>query len=109
VPIQPALTRGGLALPAWIASALSMLFGTGTRAALTGATAATLAGTAGLGPGSIPGIPDIFGGDGDRPRRRRRRRALTASDRADIAFVAGLLGPKAGKDFATIIGARTAT
>jgi len=95
-------------MPAWLASAMRLLFGTPTRAALTGATAGTLV------PGDLGGItdfPSIFGGGGDdgRPRRRRRRRALTASDRADIAFIAGLLGPKAGKDFATIIGTRTAT
>lgn len=40
-------------------------------------------------------------------RRRRRRRALTASDRADIAFVAGILGKVAGKEIAAIIAART--
>lgn len=40
-------------------------------------------------------------------RRRRRRRALTASDRADIAFIAGILGKPAGKDIAAIIAART--
>jgi len=40
-------------------------------------------------------------------RRRRRRRALTASDRADIAFIAGILGKAAGKDIAAIIAART--
>jgi len=40
-------------------------------------------------------------------RRRRRRRALTATDRADIAFVTGILGKTAGKEIAAIIAART--
>jgi len=57
----------------------------------------------GLAPG--PGFFGI-GGDG-RPRRRRRRRALTASDKADIAFIAGTLGDAAGRKFAMIVAART--
>jgi len=78
----------------------SAALGTPARAALTGL------GVGGLvsgGPG-IPGI-DLFP-DGRR-RRRRRRRALTASDRADIAFIAGLLGTTAGKNFALTIATRT--
>jgi len=49
----------------------------------------------------------IFGGDDDKPKRRRRRRALTASDKADIAFISGTLGKPAGRDFAMIVAART--
>jgi len=56
--------------------------------------------------GGIPFV-DIFPGGGGRRRRRRRRRALTASDRADIAFIAGLLGTTAGKNFALTIATRT--
>ena len=81
----------------------SLLFGTPARAALTGASIGALA------PGGIPGIdlfPDGGGGFGRR-RRRRRRRALTASDRADIAFIAGILGTSAGKSFALTIATRT--
>ncbi len=49
-----------------------------------------------------------FGGLEEEPKkRRRRRRALTASDRADIAFITGLLGPSAGKNFALTIATRT--
>lgn len=95
-------------MPAWLASAMRLLFGSPTRAALTGATAASLA------PGFLPDLPglgplgDFFGGDGaQRPRRRRRRRALTASDRADIAFLTGILGRPAGKELAVIIASRT--
>ena len=58
-----------------------------------------------LGGGGLPFV-DIFPG-GAKRRRRRRRRALTASDRADIAFIAGLLGTTAGKNFALTIATRT--
>ena len=86
-------------MPAWLASALRLLVGTPGRAFTTGGVAGTLA-----------GLVDPFGGDGDdRPRRRRRRRALTASDRADIAFIAGMLGQPAGRQFAMLIGSRTAS
>ena len=78
----------------------SAALGTPARAALTGT------GVGGLLAGGIPGV-DLFGGGGDRRRRRRRRRALTASDRADIAFIAGLLGTTAGKNFALTIATRT--
>jgi len=77
----------------------SAALGTPTRAALTGAGVGSLFG------GGIPGI-DLFPGGGGR-RRRRRRRALTASDRADIAFITGLLGTTAGKNFALTIATRT--
>ncbi len=88
-------------MPVWMLSALAMLrnlsVGTPGRAALTG-----------LGAGSL--LPEIglpgfgFGGD-DRPKRRRRKRALTASDRADIAFITATLGKPAGANFAAIIAA----
>jgi len=77
----------------------SAALGTPARAALTGAGVGSLFG------GGIPGV-DLFPG-GERRRRRRRRRALTASDRADIAFIAGLLGTTAGKNFALTIATRT--
>jgi len=47
----------------------------------------------------------FLGGDGSR-KRRRRRRALTASDKADIAFISGTLGKPAGRDFAMVVAAR---
>ena len=78
----------------------SAALGTPARAALTGAGVGSLRG------GGIPGI-DLFPDGGGRRRRRRRRRALTASDRADIAFIAGLLGTTAGKNFALTIATRT--
>jgi len=94
-------------MPPFIASALALLArGVGVgRGALVGTPAR--AGITGLGVGSL--IPDfgLFGGGGDgRPRRRRRRRALTASDRADIGFITGLLGKAAGKEFAVVISTR---
>ena len=93
-----------MALPGWVETALELM---------------TL-GTVDIGRPGSPAVrvgPVTFGGrPGDSARahplvhehkhRRRRRRALTASDRGDIAFIAGLLGPKAGKDFAVIIGAK---
>jgi len=92
-------------MPAWLVAALvaarAIVVGTPARAALTG-----------LGVGSL--APDIGfpsfgfgGGGGEKRRRRRRRRALTASDRADIAFITGLLGTTAGKNFALTIATRT--
>lgn len=86
-------------MPAWLIAAMAMLrtitVGTPGRAALTG-----------LGAGTF--LPDVgfpgFGGD-DKPRRRRRKRALTASDRADIAFITSTLGKTAGANFAAIIAA----
>jgi len=88
-------------MPAWLAAALiaarALVAGTPGRAAITG-----------VGVGSL--LPDLgipfFGGEG-KPKRRRRRRALTASDRADIAFITGLLGTTAGKNFALTIATRT--
>lgn len=89
-------------MPVWVTMALlaarNLVAGTPGRAALTG-----------LGAGSL--LPDFnipfIGGNGDKPKRRRRRRALTASDRADIAFITGLLGATAGKNFALTIATRT--
>ena len=79
----------------------SAALGTPLRAGLTGtAVGSQIAG------GGIPFV-DLFPGGGGGRRRRRRRRALTASDRADIAFIAGLLGTTAGKNFALTIATRT--
>jgi len=86
-------------MPAWLASAFRMLVGTPARAGLTGATVGTLV-------PDLPGI-DLFGADGAKPRRRRRRRSLTASDRADIGFITGILGQAAGKAFALTIASKT--
>lgn len=95
-------------MPAWLASALALLrsatIGGPGRALVTGAAA----GQAFSGP-LEEGAAAAFGGFpfGPRPTRRRRRRALTASDRADIAFIVGMLGPKAGKDFSIVIASRS--
>lgn len=69
--------------------------------AVTGAAAA-----ADIGPfsGTNFDLTSFFGGGA--PKRRRRRRALTASDKADIGFIAGVLGKPAGRDFAMIVAAR---
>jgi len=94
-------------MPAWIAAALVALRGLGPAAAR---------GAAGGGAflAAQEFIPGLFGGDGvdpvtgigQKPRRRRRRRALTASDRADIAFITATLGVPAGKAFAIQLAAR---
>lgn len=100
-------------MPAWLLAALALLAPTAIRggAAITRFAggrggAAALGGAAGLAAGGI-GIPGVDLFPDEKPRRRRRRRALTASDRADIAFITGLLGPGAGKNFALTIATRT--
>jgi len=97
-------------MAAWMIGALALLRGLGPRllpAVRRGALPAA-AGVAGgiLGNVGIPGV-DLFPDGAERPRRRRRRRALTASDRADIAFIESILGKAAGKSFAMIIATRT--
>lgn len=92
-------------MPVWIVAALTALRGLGPAAAR---------GAAGGGAflAAQEFLPDLFGGGngagpmGDKPRRRRRRRALTASDRADIAFITATLGVPAGKAFAIQLAAR---
>ena len=93
----------------WLVSAFAMLAAAGMglvrRAGVQRALVPAAAGVGGaLGIEALTGI--LPSPDGDRPRRRRRRRALTASDRADIAFIAGLLGPTAGRNFAITIATR---
>ena len=96
---MPPFVISALALLARAASATRTgLVGGPGRALLTGAGVGSLAG------GGIPGV-DLF--PDSKKRRRRRRRALTASDRADIGFITGLLGPTAGKNFAITIATRS--
>ena len=93
-------------MPAWLAAAVRLLVGSPIRALTTGAIAGAIPGFIGgaFGDGAVDPITGIV-----KPRRRRRRRALTASDRADIAFIAGMLGQPAGRQFAMLIGSRTAS
>ena len=98
-------------MPAWIASALRMLAAAGLFGAgqAVGGALGEIVGGEGVGQlTSGSRGPQIIEGVliPPHPHRRRRRRALTASDRADIAFIAGLPGKPAGKDFAVIIGAK---
>jgi len=92
-------------MPAFVLSALALLaratVGTRARALLTGGTVGAIGQAVGL-----PGV-DLFGNGDEKKKRRRRRRALTASDRADIGFITGLLGPTAGKNFAITIATRS--
>ncbi len=99
-------------MPAWLATALVLAKSLAGGAAVgTGFELATRAigeGDGGGGFGSlIPGIGGLGSFIQEKKKRRRRRRALTASDRADIAFIAGLLGATAGKNFALTIATRT--
>ena len=98
-------------MPAWLASAFAMITRGSTVAkglltrraaqlALTGGAAAGGVALADPAGGLLPGLSSLLGLEEEKPKRRRRRRALTASDRADIAFIAGALGPSAGKAFA---------
>lgn len=100
--LSSVLTERRLRMAALLILARSVL-----AAVLGGAALAHVAGDAGLGPLSLGGGGgfDIFGG-GPAHRRRRRRRALTASDKADIAFISGTLGKPAGRDFAMVVAAR---
>jgi len=99
-------------MPAWILAALRLIAqGAGLSLGFEGASrlvGAEAGGAEGpfieVGPGGGVRQFDAMG----RPisRRRRRRRALTASDRADIAFVAGMISKTAAKDFAVQLAAR---
>jgi len=94
-------------MAAWLLGALALLAPFAVRGGQLARRAGVpaLAGAAGIAAGNIgiPGI-DLFP---EEKRRRRRRRALTASDRADIAFIESILGKAAGKSFAMIIATRT--
>jgi len=95
-------------MAAWLVQAVRTIaqltgrqaFGSPVRAAISGLGIGGAVSSIG-----IPGV-DLFP-DGGGPRRRRRRRALTASDRADIAFVEAVLGKAAGKSVAMLIVSRT--
>lgn len=102
-------------MAAWLLQALRLL-AAGTGGGIGFEVGRGLLGTGGVGgPPALlgsegrGGIPFFggFGADGEPiKKRRRRRRALTASDKADIAFIVGLLGPAAGKQFSTTLAAR---
>ena len=103
-------------MPSWLIAALRLL--AAGAAAGSGAELAIQAIPGGLGGSrgqiAVPGgqaAPsagwiDHHGIWHERRHRRRRRRALTAGDRADIAFIASLLGKSAGASFAAVIGAK---
>ena len=97
-------------MPPFMLSALALI-ARGTATIRSAALGTPLrAGTSGLAVGGLlggAGIPGVDLFPDGRRRRRRRRRALTASDRADIAFITGLLGTTAGKNFALTIATRT--
>jgi len=96
-------------MAAWLVTALRLVGLLGAGAGI-GQVVAGGGSILPIGPpgGLIPGFPDpldLFARDPVK-KRRRRRRALTASDRADIGFIVGLLGPAAGKQFAVTLAAR---
>lgn len=97
-------------MPAWVLTALRLLG--------IGAGVGAVSGALGDAPGEgIPFLPatidpferggfDIFARKG-RGKRHRRRRALTQGDRDDIAFITGMLGAPAGKQFALTLAGRS--
>lgn len=104
-------------MPPWIIAAMRLLgtglaFGVGSELISQNVQQAGLSpisfaqslvpggGTATVHPGTVHDIMM-------HKRRRRRRRALTASDKVDIAFIAGILGKAAGGRFAVALGARS--
>lgn len=95
-------------MPVWLAAAMALARSGGALATRIGGPIAAGVGIASLIPEGGGG--GEFSSDGTfcpPRRRRRRRRALTASDRADIGFITGLLGASAGKSFALTIASRT--
>ena len=90
-------------MAAWLLAAMSLL----TALSGPGNLLARIPGTTGFGGGAPALIPGMGLLPGEEKKRRRRRRALTASDRADIAFIESILGKAAGKSFAMIIATRT--
>ena len=95
-------------MAAWVIGALALMapFLARTLPLARRAAPLAIAGAAGVAAGNI-GIPGVDLFPGEPTKRRRRRRALTASDRADIAFIESVLGKPAGKSFAMIIATRT--
>ncbi len=97
-------------MPGWLVQALTLLgvFSAGTAVGGDGIGGALQLGDRpGTGIGQGIGPFGLFPSPGEpSKKRRRRRRALTASDKADIGFIVGLLGPGAGKQFATTLAAR---
>lgn len=92
-------------MPGWLIAALSLL-GLGVGAASAPGGVPLL--PAVVDPFESGGLelPSFLGGPRAARHRHRRKRALTASDRADIAFIVGLLGQKAGSNFAVTLAAR---
>lgn len=83
-------------MPAWLQLAISMLAQAGFTAAQIGALPGLTTATAAIAAVGL-----------EHKHRRRRKRALTASDRADIGFIVGLLGPKAGERFSVTLAGRS--
>ena len=101
-PLRSGKTRG-VEMLALAALARSVALRIGGRFAPRGLRTLALGGAGAVAGSALTGA---FGADDERPRRRRRKNVLTASDRADIAFIAGSLGKPAGRDFAMIVAAR---
>jgi len=99
-------------MPAWIIAAMRLL-AAGAATGVGFEVAQDMFGEEAEGHMLSTGIPGLRRGGGKMTtygphphKRRRRRRALTASDRADIGFIAGVLGKPAGREFAVILAAR---
>ncbi len=94
----------------WILQALRIIAaaGLGGAAFQTGAELMPFNnGPGGPGEGGYGEYYQKMGIPQHKHKRRRRRRALTASDRGDIAFITGLLGATAGKNFAVTLAGRS--
>jgi len=100
-------------MPAWIIQALRLL---GIGAGISAGGELLGVGEAGRGIPLLPAPLDPFERGGlqfpgifkkEEGKRRRRRRALTQGDRDDIAFITGMLGSPAGKQFALTLAGRS--
>jgi len=96
----------------WLQTALDMISGIGIgtepglfpmeqRGSFRG-----LGGGGGIRAEARRGYTDHHGVWHEKPHRRRRRRVLSASDRADIAFIAATISKTAAGAFASVVAAR---
>jgi len=98
-------------MPDWMQTALDMISGIGIGTEPGLFPMEQRGGFAGLERSGVRaqakgGYVDHHGVWHEGHHRRRRRRVLTANDRADIAFIAGIISKTAAGAFANIVAAR---